>query len=127
MADLQAKLDDCERKLRSRENDSQDDGEGSLESPTQRRSSLQSPSSVESPAEQRSTPADSTVSSSGGKTTTKSVEQEGPGFPNPLVAEKRNKSHEAEIGGVQVFSPPAADHVRDKESWQPGSCGTDGM
>ncbi|KAF2623076.1 hypothetical protein BU25DRAFT_425098 [Macroventuria anomochaeta] len=42
MADLQAKLDNCEKKLQSRENDYQDGGEESPGSPIQRPDSLRS-------------------------------------------------------------------------------------
>lgn len=76
MVELQAKLDKCERKLRSRENDYQDGGQGSPESPIQRQGSLGPSSSVESPAEARSTPVDSTLSSSGATTATECFPQE---------------------------------------------------
>ena len=126
MADLQTKLDNCERKLRSRENDYQDGSEGSPESPIQRRDSWRSSSPVESSAEARSTPVDGTLSSSGGTTTTKCVEQEVFEFSNSLLSEKCDRSNETENDGEQIFSPPAIGYVQDKDSPQPGNCGTDG-
>jgi hypothetical protein len=126
MADLQAKLDSCERNLRSKENNYQDGGEESPESPTQRRDSLRSSPPVESPAEVRFIPGDGTSSSGGGTTTTECVQQEIFEFSNSLLSERCNRSNETENDGVQNFSPPAIGYVQDKEHPRPGKSGTNG-
>jgi hypothetical protein len=117
MADLQAKLDNCEGKLRSRENDYKDDGEGSPESPIQRRDSLQSSSPVESPPEAPSPTVDGTLSSGGGTTGTKSVEQEVFELSNSMFLEQCDRSNETEID---------RGYIQEKESLQAGNRSIDG-
>lgn len=126
MADLQLKLDNCEKKLRSKENDSQDGGEGSSESPTQSRDSLQPSSPVKSLPEAGSPPAGSTLSSGSSTPTSNSVEREGFDFFESIFSEQCDRSNKAEIDGAQIFSPLAIGYVQEKESSQTGSCSTDG-
>ncbi|RYP75283.1 hypothetical protein DL771_002503 [Monosporascus sp. 5C6A] len=125
VADLQEKLKICERRLRSREIDCQDGGGGTPESPIQTRDSLRSSSQVESPAEAPSTPVDCTLSSSGGTSTTNSVEQEILEASSSFLSEQRDGNNGRENDGEHILSPPAMGYVQDTEAPRPGYCGTD--
>lgn len=126
MADLQAKLDSYERRLRSGENDYQDDGEGNPESPTQRQEWLQPDSPSESPVETRSPPIDGTSSSIVGTATTNSVEPDVFDFSKSLLSEKNDRMNRTDNDTKEIFSSPVDSHVKGKDPPKKISAGTDG-
>ncbi|XPS69777.1 hypothetical protein M3J09_002034 [Ascochyta lentis] len=123
MADLQAKLDSCEKKLRSREEDYQDGVEESPASSVQRRDSLRSSSSVESPAGTRAFPADGESSTTIDKAVQRGVEQQLLRFSNPALPDKQDSTITEETR--QRFLPPALESVQGQEKLQSGKSGTD--
>lgn len=126
LADLQAKLDNCEKKLQSRENDDCDGDEGSMGSPIQRRDSLRSSSSVELPIQTRHVPTEVTLSYSDSTTTKKSFEQEGFESPNPLLSKRRVESNGTGVDRQHALLLSTSGSVQEENNSKPGSFGIDG-